>query len=59
METRNKEIGIVLNEMEEAMYRVSGMFDEKDWENVKKMVSIRRNQDTFDKAFYENDMQSM
>lgn len=59
VESRNKEIGIVVNELEEVLYRMAGMFDNKDLENIKKMFSINRNKDTFDKAFYDNDMKSM
>jgi hypothetical protein len=59
VESRNKEIGIVVGELEELYYRLAGMFDNKDYENIKKMFSINRNQDTFDKAFYETDMKSL
>ena len=59
IETRNKEIGIVINELEEVMFRLSGMFNDKDYEYVKKYLSITRNKDTFDKAFYEIDMKSL
>ncbi len=48
VESRNKEIGMVINELEEVFYRSSGMFDDKDLENISKMVSIKRNKDTFD-----------
>jgi len=53
IETRNKEIGLVINELEEVAWRMAGMFTEKDIEYVKKMVSIDRNKDSFDKEFYE------
>jgi hypothetical protein len=59
VESRNKEIGIVINELEEVFYRTSGMFDDKDLESVTKMLSIKRNKDTFDKQFYDNDMKSL
>lgn len=49
VESRNKEIGIVINELEEVFFRTSGMFDDKDLEKIKKMFSIKRNKDTFDK----------
>ena len=59
IETRNKEIGLVINELEEVAWRMAGMFTEKDIEYVKKMVSIDRNKDSFDKEFYEQDMASL
>jgi len=59
METRNKEISIVLNELEEVAWRMAGSYNEKEVQTLKTMFSITRNQDSFDKAFYENDMQSM
>lgn len=31
---------------------------ERDFENIKKMISINRNKDYFDKQFYDNDMKS-
>lgn len=49
IETRNKEISLVLNELEELAYRSAGMFNEKDLENVKRMISVKRNKDMFDK----------
>ena len=58
VETRNKEIGLVLNELEEVAWRSAGQFEEKDFENLKAMVSVRRDKDYFDKQFYENDMAS-
>jgi hypothetical protein len=30
VETRNKEIGMVMNELEEMLFRAAGMFSEKD-----------------------------
>lgn len=52
MESRNKEIDIVLNELEEVVWRMSGMFSDKDYENIKKMISVDRNKDSFDKEYY-------
>ena len=59
IETRNKEISIVLNELEEVAWRMAGTYSDGEVDTLKTMFSIRRNQDAFDKAFYENDMQSM
>ena len=59
IETRNKEIGMVLNELEEVAWRMSGMFDQKDMDTLETMFSINRNKDFFDKQYYKSDMQSM
>lgn len=59
IETRNKEIGMVLNELEEVAWRMSGMFDQKDMETLETMFSINRNKDSFDKQYFNTDMQSM
>jgi hypothetical protein len=58
VETRNKEISTVLNQLEEVAWRSAGMLTDKDFENLKKMISIKRNKDYFDKQFYTNDMTS-
>lgn len=49
----------MLNELEEVAWRTAGRFEEQDYENVKKMISIQRNLDSFDKEFYEIDMKSL
>lgn len=59
IETRNKEIGITLNELEEVAWRMAGRYDDGEINTLKAMFSINRNKDSFDKAFYDNDMQSM
>ena len=59
IETRNKEIGMVLNELEEVAWRMAGMFDEKDISALETMFSINRNKDYFDKQYFKSDMQSM
>ncbi len=59
IETRNKEISLVLNELEEVAWRSAGMFDEKDFEHLKAMLSVKRNHDHFDKQFYDSDMKSL
>jgi hypothetical protein len=58
IETRNKEISLVLNELEELAFRSSGMFTDKDLEYVKRMISIKRNKDIVDQSYFENDMKS-
>lgn len=59
VETRNKEIDLVINQLEETVWRMSGQIDEKDFNDIKRMFSIKRNKDAFDKSYYDNDMQSM
>ena len=59
IETRSKEVGIVLNELEELAWRSAGAFSEQEVDTLQKMFSILRNQDYFDRQFYEQDMQSM
>jgi len=56
VETRNKEIGNVINELEEITWRMSGMFDQQEIETIKAMFSIKRNQDAFDRHYYDIDM---
>ena len=52
VETRNKEIGLVLNELEEVAWRSAGMLNEKDFNHLKAMISVKRDKDYFDKQFY-------
>ena len=59
METRNKEISLVLKELEEVSWRMAGMFSEEDADSIRDMFSIQRNKDAFDRQFYDNDMASM
>ena len=58
IETRNKEISMVLNELEELAYRTAGEFSQSDFDSIKRMISIARNKDFFDKPYYEMDMKS-
>lgn len=59
IETRNKEIGMALNELEEVAWRMAGSYDKKDINALEAMFSVTRNKDFFDQQFYEQDMQSM
>ena len=59
IETRNKEISLVLNQLEEVAWRSAGQFDEKDLGHLKAMLSVKRNKDYFDKQFFDTDMQSL
>ena len=58
VESRNKEISLVLNELEELAWRSAGELTDKDFENFKAMISVKRNKDYFDRQFYDNDMKS-
>ena len=59
VETRNKEIGLVLNELEELTWRSAGQLNDKDVDHLKAMLSVKRNRDYFDRQFYDNDMSSL
>lgn len=48
IETRNKEIGLVLDELEELAFRSAGMFTDKDVDFIKRMISVKRNKDIID-----------
>jgi hypothetical protein len=43
LETRNKEISLVINELEELAWRMAGQFNKKDLEAIKAIFSIQRN----------------
>jgi hypothetical protein len=38
---------------------MAGRYDDREINTLQAMFSINRNKDSFDKAFYDNDMQSM
>lgn len=59
IETRNKEIGLLLNELEELAFRSAGQFTEKDLEYLKKMLSVKRNKDVIDQSYFDNDIKSL
>lgn len=59
IETRNKEIGLLLNEVEELAWRGSGALSEQDTETLTKVLSIGRNKDYFDQQYYQQDMESL
>ena len=50
---------MVLNELEELAWRSSGTLNEEDMGYIKRMLSVKRNKDKFDKYFYENDIKSL
>lgn len=49
VETRNKEISLVLNEMEELAWRSAGQFTDREIDHLKAMLSVKRNRDYFDR----------
>lgn len=59
IETRNKEISSVINEFEEVAWRMAGVYDDDHTETLVNMFSINRNQDAYDRIFYDNDMKSL
>ena len=59
VESRNKEISLVLNELEEMAYRSAGEFTQEDLGYLKGMLSVTRNKTLFDKSYYEMDMKSL
>lgn len=59
VESRNKEVQIVLNYLEEQAWRRTGAFTGKEVDLIKDMLSICRNDSHFDKQFYENDVKSL
>jgi hypothetical protein len=59
VETRNKEISLLLNELEELAWRSAGSISDEDLGYIKRMLTIKRNKDNFDKYFYDNDMKSL
>ena len=50
---------MVLNELEELAWRSAGQITEEELGYIKKMLSIKRNKDKFDKYFYDNDLKSL
>lgn len=50
---------MLMKELEEFAWRSSGMLDSKDLETLKQMFSINRNKNSFDREYFDIDMQSM
>ena len=48
-----------MNELEELAWRSAGYISAGDLDHLKKMLSVKRNRDHFDRQFYENDMKSL
>jgi hypothetical protein len=59
VETRNKEISMVVNQIEELAWRIAGAFSDEERSSIKEMFSVGRNKDSFDKFYYENDIKSL
>jgi hypothetical protein len=49
----------MLKRTEELAWRMAGCINDKEFDIIKQMVSIDRNEDHFDRQFYDNDMESM
>ena len=49
----------MLKRTEELAWRMAGCISDKEFDIIKQMVSIDRNEDHFDRQFYDNDMKSM
>lgn len=57
--TRNKEVELVLQELEETAWRISGQFNEKDVANIHGMVDVGRGLTKVDRTFWEMDKESL
>ena len=55
---RNKEIDLVMREMEEVAWRAADQFNDKERETLEELVFFDRGQDAFDNAFLEMDRAS-
>lgn len=56
--SRNKEIDLVMKQMEELTWRVSSMLDKRDKHYIEDMVFVDRGLDAFDNAFLDTDKES-
>jgi hypothetical protein len=59
LETRNKEISLVINELEELAWRMTGQLDSGEIDAMKTMLTIGRNKNFFDKQYFPLDMESL
>lgn len=50
---------MLLSELEEFAWRRAGMLDGEDLDTLRKMFSINRNKNSFDREYYDIDMESM
>jgi len=58
VDRRNKEIDLVMHEMEEVTWRTAALFDAREKKFIEDMVFIDRGHDAFENAFLEIDRQS-
>ena len=56
---RNKEVDLVLQELEEVAWRAAGQFNQDEVSHLQEMVMVGRGGDSFDRAFVEQDMGSL
>lgn len=58
VEMRNKEIDLVMRQMEELSWRAASQFDQKEQKNLEDLVFFDRGGDAFDNAFLDMDRAS-
>lgn len=58
VEHRNREIDLVMSQMEEKSWRAAAVFDQRDKQYIEEMVFFDRGLDAFDNAFLEMDRAS-
>jgi len=58
VEQRNKEIDLVMHQMEEIAWRTAAVYDTQEKKYIEDMVFVDRGLDAFDNAFLEIDRQS-
>ena len=58
VERRNKEIDLVMREMEETSWRAANVFDKQDKQYIEDMVFFDRGLDAFENAFLDIDRSS-
>ena len=51
VDRRNKEIDLVMHEMEEVTWRTAALFDAREKKSIEDMVFIDRGHDAFENAF--------
>ena len=58
VERRNKEIDLVMREMEEVSWRAADMFDSKEKSYIEDIVFFDRGLDAFENSFLDQDKES-
>lgn len=52
VEQRNKEVSLVMNELEELSWRMAGEYDQSEIDTLKSMFAAGRDKDSFDRAYF-------